>query len=137
MCLSVVYRGKQRRESLAKLPEKFYCWKYLSYHPLPGESLPFTTPVAIRHVHAGEMKADYLGPAYNYPYGDDVEIQGKGAYKSGWHAYVAKCRPRDYNTKCWAEKKHIRAIGEQGGKLCVVLSHITFPAKCGKPEDKR
>lgn len=29
MCLSVVYRGKQKKEALAKLPDRMYCWKVM------------------------------------------------------------------------------------------------------------
>ena len=57
MCLDVVYRGKQKKEALAKLPDEF--------------------PVA-------------------------------------------------------KKKKHVVTIGEQSGRVVVVLSHITFPKKCGK-----
>jgi len=136
MCLDVVYRGKREKEALSKLPEEFYVWKWLDF----VSAVPCTS-CSRDEVHAGEMKAPYLGDAYRLPprydkcstYTERNKLSGPHAYKSGWHAYLRRNGVGVVNTRCLAKKKHIRAIGEQDGCVVVVLSHITFPKKCGKP----
>lgn len=128
MCLSRVLRGDERQRVLRTLPKTFYVWKYLNHYP-DG----WFTAYSIDRVCAGQRKAPYLGPAKSGPCGSDV-LKGKRAYRSGWHAIVSNGRPGnrgEYNTRCVARKRHVREIGWQGDKLCVVLSHITFPRKCG------
>jgi hypothetical protein len=134
MCLSRVFRGKEKREALAKLPDEFPVWKYLHNESLLG--LPsWFTEFSLERVFAGEMRASYLGKARTGPGRRSNAIRSKlRAYMAGWHAYVK--RPPSFwsrtNTRCVAKKKHIREIGMQDGCLVVVLSHITFPKKCGK-----
>ncbi len=135
MCLNRIFRGKEKREALAILPETFRVWKYL-YH---GEYDGWWTEFSRERVYAGQMKASYLGRAR---YGPSIghALWGPKAYQSGWHAIVSSGHPGyrgDFNTRCLAHKRHIRAIGLQGGRLCVVLSHITFPKKCGKPKGSK
>jgi len=130
MCLTVIYRDKQRQEALAKLPEKFVVWKVaetrngqyysLSYGSKDGPWRP------------GRRKAGYSGPARVYL---SRKLAG---YQSGWHAFrshkeAATCS--GVVVRCLAEKKHILAIGQQwisSDNVTVVLSHLTFPTKCGK-----
>ena len=133
MCLDVVYRGKQKREAIAKLARTFYVWKWLTLDKVRHET---TFGVEI---HEGQMVAPYRGPAYSTPTDRKRRLahplDGMRAYRSGWHAYIH--RLDSGMTRCIVHKKHIQAIGLQSGRPCVVLSHITFPRKCGQRPRKR
>ena len=129
MCLTTVSRGKQKKEVLSKLPETFHVYKQVRCRAKEGYTTYFGIPI-----HAGEMKAPYLGMAYLCP-GDKGKhghkpLRGERKYRCGWHAYTDKAVDNDIT--CFAKKKHIRAIGMQDDVPCVVLSHITFPKKCGR-----
>lgn len=138
MCLDVVYRGKQKREALAKLPDEFVVWKVVrQYADGNRKPLCFGQDCSLE---AGEMAAPYRGGT------------GEG-YRAGWHANLSRegvvafvlrtgwsrvSFPYEEDgaigipiIKCKAKKKHIVAIGEQCDRKVVVLSHITFPKKCG------
>ena len=138
MCLDVVYRGKRKKEALAKLPDEFPVWKRLSYWCNNPDPVWRTWAEPSIRVYSGEMKAPYLGTAYGSPHSPEQRrlhspIKGERAYPCGWHAYIT--RQDRSNTRCLAKKQHIRAIGEQDGEIVVVLSHITFPNKCGKRKE--
>lgn len=125
MCLDVVYRGKQKREALAKLPDEFYVWKHL----MEDDDGYWTSSDSKKdRVFAGQMKAPYLGPAYRTPVRHGRPLTGQKAYKSGWHAWRQK---GEDEIRCRAFKRHIVSIGSQFEDTVVVLSHITFPKKCG------
>jgi hypothetical protein len=129
MCLSRVYRGKEKREALAKLPDTFCVWKRLLSS---GDGI-YLCCLAGDRIHAGRMRASYLGMAYEIPndrYSTRNEpMKGRDAYRCGWHAYRQNVTG---GVRCTAHKKDVRAIGVQTGRIVVVLSHITFPRKCGK-----
>ena len=123
MCLSTVYRGKQKREALAKLPESGYYWKCVyqkngKYWPIFYDDKPLKAGVNI-------------AKARNY--------SGIG-YKPAFHLFLSKDRASTYyglSTKqavvirCKAKKKDIVAIGEQRG-LCIVTTRFW----CPKPKAK-
>lgn len=130
MCLDRVFRGKEKREALAKLPNKFVVGKIVRFDV--GDAF-WTTEFSPRtKIRAGRMRAPYLGLAYKYPVRCSGErLRGKKAYRAGWHAYL-RFKLNSGHTRCVAYKKDIRAIGVDKDQVVVVLSHITFPKKCGR-----
>lgn len=129
MCLDVVYRGKDKKEALAKLPDEFPVWKVL----WRTENGQWVTDTCRAFCRAGEQQADFLGMSKS-AYPEDPR------YRCGWHAFLRRkgavgwmdgVTGAGHIVRCMAKKKHIRTIGIQTGHVVVVLSHITFPKKCG------
>ena len=138
MCLDVVYRGKQKKESLAKLPDEFPVWKMVRVD-LNGKYRPLVFGTTTIQLYCGEMVAAsgrYPVPSYKLGWHANPSRSGtrEFARANGWSTAI----PEQYDAqafqiiKCLAKKKHIVAIGSQDGHVVVVLSHITFPKKCGK-----
>jgi hypothetical protein len=134
MCLDVVYRGKQKKEALAKLPDEFPVWKVLKMWL--GE---LVTGDRYTPVDSGELKAPYLGELDC----GELDCEPNGSYLAGWHAFTDAESASTYRmgseevVQCAAKKCHVREIGGQYVRSSalgqvVVLSHITFPKKCGK-----
>lgn len=117
MCLSTVYRGKEKRKALAKLPESGYYWKYAGirygkYYPIFGK---------------GDYESGWNKTKLRKLYME---------YATGFHLYRNKKdaenwrREHLYNyrviIRCKVEKKDIKTIGEQAG-LCIVTTRFWCP----------
>lgn len=122
MCLSLVYEGKKKKETLAKLPDMVTCWKLV--------------------FRRGNQYGSKYIPEWNYR---------KGLYLAGWnetipffnfkykiafHAFCTKKGAKYWEKswkalnliKCKTRKKDIVAIGEQGkDSLCLVTKRIWIP----------
>lgn len=138
MCLSVVYKGKQKREAIAKLPEKFWVWKRAKFDG--AVCRPTTFSHKCDAYYSGRQKASYLGVARCV---DDP--RRSAGYRAGWHCYRRRDDAAQWLTlqdtmlRCQARRRDIIAIGKQneGDKgVTIVLSHLTFPAKCGRRPKK-
>ncbi len=125
MCLSTVYRGKQKKDFLAKLPAVITVWK-----------------VAVTNGDA------YWPEFYRWTHGDyctgvnifvtDRICADDGYYKGGCHFFLSRStaeRWKDYGQtriKCSVFKKDITAVGAQNDRaVCIVARKATFPKYCG------
>ena len=121
MCLDTVYRGKQKREALAKLPDSGYYWKCVyiaddSYEPIimPG----------------------YFKNGWNKTKG----CYNRTGYKLAFHLHRTKEAAESWRgfrlsrkvVRCKVEKKDIIHIGKQSGGLCIVTTRFW----CPKPKAK-
>lgn len=138
MCLSHVFRGKKKREELAKLPDTITCWK-------------------IVHRQGNQHGSRYF-PEYRSRYFPEYR-HGSSCFLAGWnktkpfmkyscgymiafHAFRTKKAAKEwmgrflsnlYVVKCKTRKKDIVAIGEQyDNNLCIVTKRIWIP----KPKKK-
>ena len=125
MCLDVVYRGKQKREAIAKLPEKFPVWKVCTKRN--GKYYPWVI---------GEYDEDYRLFAGRQKAKSDLP-------SCGFHAFLTKETAERFATapiiECVARRRDIRQIGHPNwlDSVGVVLSYCTFPKKCGQRPRKR
>ncbi len=115
MCLGIIYRGKQKKEALAKLPESGYYYKEVGkrsdgYYP-PVMILPGNKPYKVGW-NITKLKYENLG------------------YALGFHLW----REKKYylGIRCIIKKKDIVAIGKQWGSLCIVTKRFWIP----KPKKK-
>lgn len=109
MCLSTIYRGKEKKNALAALPKSGYYWKRVmrrknDYYPsimiLPGNR-PF-------RIGWNKTKKKYDG------YG----------YAICFHIYRNRSSGR---VRCIVKKKDIVAIGKQWGQLVIVTKRFWMP----------
>lgn len=126
MCLSVIYKGKQKAEALAKLPDVVTGYsmtmKYKErYYPVCQQ---MNTPFVAGRNEAIQCQVEPIPNRY---------------YQAGFHRYLSRRAARlwvgDRIMSCKIHKKDITAIGEQQGALCVVAKQITCPQYCGKKGD--
>lgn len=116
MCLGIIYRGKEKREALAKLPKSGYYWKKVwkkdsGYYP-PIMILPGNKPFKI---------------GWNTT---KIKYNGEG-YALCFHLYKDKIE-NDNQIRCIIKKKDIVAIGTQWGNLVIVTKRFWMP----KPRKK-
>ena len=120
MCLAVIYRGKQKKEALAKLPESGYYWKWVlkrdsGYYPhimiLPGNR-----PFAIGW-NTTKIKYDDIG------------------YALCFHLWRDKNK-NEKRIRCIIKKRDIVAIGIQWGALVIVTKRFWIP-KPKKQADRK
>jgi hypothetical protein len=134
MCLSVVYRGKRKKEALAKLPESGYYWKAV----LLNETNQYT-PTVYQH-----RCVFIAGWNLTNPVAADVDC-GCTTYKAAFHLFRTKEAAKKWvdnygwiyrsnirYIRCKIEKKDIINIGEQDNELCVVTTRFW----CPKPRKK-
>lgn len=138
MCLSVIYKGKQEKEALAKLPDVMTGWATVRKEG--GKYYPYFSDVySFAPLHAGINKAQFA-PAR----------KKRISYQAGFHRLLRRkdalnyglCSPWNSATvvrACKVKKKDIIAIGtsesmnsERENYLCVVAKQITCPKYCGK-----
>lgn len=125
MCLHTVFRGKAKKDELAKLPDTIDCWK-----------------VALKR--GNQFGSKYISEYRNYIYTigwnktKPIFIRSFG-YKIGFHAFLTKKAAHHWSrgkyqsiVKCKIEKKDIVAVGKQLGHLCIVTKRIWIP----KPRKK-
>lgn len=121
MCLDIVYRGKQKKEALAKLPESGYYWKRLKryinhYYPLI-KKLPGDKPFRKGWNHT---KKKYVGVSYAVAFHLHRHRRGAQSWPSGaWSS--------DEIVRCKVDKKDIISIGEQCGDITIVTTRFWCP----------
>lgn len=133
MCLDIVYRGKQKKEALAKLPENGVYWKvckegkvnYLSEfsHGLPDRRASFS---------AGWNKTEPFYP------------KGSSGYKIAFHAFRCKRDAKLWAgssfwlclVRCKVKKEDIVAIGQQDYGFRKLLTIVTKRIWMPKPKKK-
>ena len=118
MCLEIVYRGKQKKEALAKLPESGYYWKSVRYDGVEY------SPGIRRHKPAfvagwNETRGCYLGEGYNIAF----HLYKNKREADWWTRHDVNGRR---TIRCKVNKKDIVAIGEQHG-LCIVTTRFWCP----------
>jgi len=113
MCLAVVYRGKQKKDALAKLPESGYYWKKVlkrfssdGYYP-PVRNLPNDKPYKVGWNNT-KLKYDNEGYALCF--------------------HIWRDKSKNFGRiRCIVKKKDIVAIGEQWGSLVIVTKRFWMP----------
>lgn len=123
MCLSHVYKGKEKKEALAKLPEMVKCWKVVrrlreQYWPPIFDSQPYRAGWNVTKPRRCHLR-----------------------YKVAFHAFLNKKEAENWANKGFGqkviqsktEKKDIVAIGEQNNRLTIVTKRIWIP----KPKKKK
>lgn len=125
MCLDTVYRGKQKRAALAKLPESGYYWKAVKqintvFYPIyKQQGIPYKTGM-----NTTKAKFDKYAN-----------------YRTGYHLYRNR---NDANTivygggrksvRCKISKNDIVAIGKNNILIDNGLSIVTTRFWCPKPK---
>lgn len=129
MCLGLVYRGKKKKEVLAKLPEMVTCWKIVQRRGNQHGSkfVPEWYAGNSLFLAGWNTTKPFLGYQYKYEIAFHAFRTKKAAEK--WrgdykHTYLVKCKTR---------KRDIVAIGKQRDNLCIVTKRIWIP----KPPKKR
>ena len=127
MCLNIVYRRKQKKEALAKLPDMITCWKVVQKQGNQHGS---------RFVPEMYKRSSLFLTGWNVvePY-----MSYNSGYRVAFHAFQTKKGAEDWKgyykhiVKCKTRKKDIVAIGEQRGHLCLVTKRIWIPKPKKKP----
>jgi hypothetical protein len=124
MCLSVVYRGREKKEALAKLPERFYVWKVMR-----KIRNGFQAPHQYIRYHGGKLKFKT----------NMIHRFGSMAYRGGGHFWRNRKRADrsaenlgGVLARCYAKKSDITSIGTQSGNTVIVLKKATFPKWVGE-----
>jgi len=122
--LNAVFRGKEKKEALAKLPESGYYWKVVTAEG--GKYYPF----CIRHTHG----------AFKVGWNTTKRGRNCGKYTYAYHLCRDKSAaemwlsPKEYKDdiviRCKVKKKDIIHIGEQDG-LCIVTTRFWCPKPKG------
>ena len=122
MCLSTVYRGKEKEEALARLPVSGYYWKVVTvaggkYHPLcNNEEIPYK-------IGWNTTKRTYGAEKYAVAY----HLFRHEADAEYWLDFTWERLIR-----CKVEKKDIIHIGIQtDGGLCIVTTRFWCPKPKG------
>lgn len=123
MCLDTVYRGKQKKEALAKLPDSGYYWKCLEI--IMGI---YCTPVFFERIINGWNKTSGVG---YHIFRNKADAQ---KYRDG---FLTTMREKIKLVRCKAKKRNIRQIGMQSGSrletgLCIVTTRFW----CPKPKEQ-
>ncbi|KKM72808.1 hypothetical protein LCGC14_1416800 [marine sediment metagenome] len=126
MCLSTVFRGKKKKEALAKLKDTIIVWKIL-HAPRASRSY-YVTEIKGVHVYAGKNK-----------FRQNIIIKhfGRSNYRGGSHFWMKKNGHWDILwgnklVRCTIKKSDINAIGTQNGHFVVVVKKAIFPKYIGK-----
>ncbi len=126
MCLDTVYRGKQKRDALAKLPESGYYWK------------------AVRTDNGRYAPTAYFNNSNHFVSGWNTTGTPRwDGYPLGFHLFRAKNEIKSWANifgwsnsvkylRCKVEKKDIVAIGKQHVLsrligLCIVTTRFWCP----------
>jgi hypothetical protein len=129
MCLSVVYRGKQKKEALAKLPDSFYVWKVVCRANGGG----FVTDCELKPLYGGEVEfvANIINRKHRYK---DQRYCGGGHFWMTRGAAELSQLGDEKIVRCRAKKKDVTSIGRQEGYRVIVLKKATFPKWVGKAQ---
>lgn len=121
MCLDTIYRGKEKREALAKLPESGHYWKVVRV-----DNEKYKPPC-------------FSGMGYYAVGWNKTTRRGGAEYPVAFHLFPRKIdakhwlHPKDYPNdkviRCKVEKKNIIAIGldEDNSGLCIVTTRFWCP----------
>ena len=121
MCLSIVYKGKEKKEALAKFPETGYYWKVVTF--IDGKYYPsvykYSEPFKTLNV---KKKPLYRGMGYNLAF--HIFRYKKDAI--AWRGWLD-----DRVVRCKVKKQDIVAIGTQRifgmQKLVIVTKRFWCP----------
>ena len=134
MCLTTVYKGKQKRDALAKLPENGYYWKAVCYE---HDKYKPQEMVGCDAYKIGWNKTKAIKYEYNsYRIAFHIFRNKKDAeeWRIGYNMFTRK---HIKVVRCKVEKKNIVAIGLQSGvKLRYGLVILTTRFWCPKPRRK-
>ncbi len=125
MCLSIVFRGKEKKAALAKLSDKITVWKILAkpYKLHPN----YRTELRGVLVCAGEVKFKQNmirpGRPNNYRGGGHFWLKRNKRWGVNWDCKLVQCT---------IKKSDINTIGIQNGHPVVVVKKATFPKYIGK-----
>ena len=144
MCLARVYRGKERKEALAKLKDVITVWKVLL--PPDEEMDYYYTDCRSWPVYAGEVKfkQNVINKDGSFAWGPK--------YRGGGHFWLTREAAIEWkemdcymsgnkdteiykHVRCTVRKEDINAIGEQGGHVVVVVKKATFPKYVGEKKE--
>ena len=123
MCLGYVYKGKEKKDALAKLPEMVKCWKVVRHLRFDQYSPPvFDSKSYVAGWNEVRPKYYHIG------------------YRVAFHAFLKKKQAENWANgglgqkvvQSKTEKKDIVAIGEQCCRLTIVTKRIWIP----KPKKK-
>ncbi|KKN51507.1 hypothetical protein LCGC14_0621990 [marine sediment metagenome] len=128
MCLDIVYKGKKKKDALAKLPESGYYWKLV---------------VLRNNKYRPPIYSEY--GSYNIGWNTTTPKSEFESYLLAYHLFCTKSGARSmkrwvpafYGTKvivrCKVRRKDIINIGLQGKHLTIVTKRIWIP----KPRKKK
>lgn len=127
MCLGYVYKGKKKKDALAKLPEMVKCWKVVGRFRFNDKQY-YSPPIFDnKHYMVGwnEVRPKYY----------------RVGYRVAFHAFLKKKQAENWANaglgqkviQSKTEKKDIVAIGEQGCRLTIVTKRIWIPKPKKKP----
>ena len=128
MCLDIVYRRKQKKEALAKLPESGYYWKVVKFYD--GKYYP---PVYSEFGsykigwNTTQPKSDYVGYLLAYHI-----FRTKAQARKMMHWVSCYSGQKKAIVRCRIKRKSIINIGVQDNGLCVVTTRFWMP----KPKKK-
>ena len=120
MCLSTVYRGKEKKEALAKLPESGYYWKCVT-----SRGWGYIAPCyGTRYKSGWNYVEAKRGGQEEYPVAFHLFRTKAGLI--AWLRWVGRDK-KDKIVRCKVEKKDIVAIGKQSSDLCIVTTRFWCP----------
>ena len=122
MCLTIIYRGKQKKEALTKLPESGYYWKTVKQR-LDGNYAPICNNLPL-------MKPFKVG--WNITKSKYI----RAGYRIAFHLHRTKKDAMEWKgeyIRCIIKKKDIVAIGKQWGNLVIVTKRFWMPKPKKKP----
>jgi hypothetical protein len=129
MCLETIFRGKEKKEMLAKLKDTIIVWKALKK---PDKKRPFyQTDCRHVRVYAGENK-------FKQPI---ICHHRSGTYRGGGHFWLTREAARNWCNnmprkeavvRCTIKKEWINSMGRQNKYVCVVVKKVVFPARVGR-----
>lgn len=117
MCLEIIYKGKDKKKALAKLPESGYYYKRVFFDR--GHYWPLLQRLACDRpfkIGWNQTKPHYVAAGYNAAFHLHRTRKDAELWSSG------------QTIRCIVEKKDIVAIGIQCGKyLTIVTKRIWIP----------
>lgn len=120
MCLSVIFRNKQKKEYLAKMPDEVIVWKVV-HKRVDGS---YITDCKHFPLHAGEVRFTqniiHRVRSSNYRGGGHFFKTRKAA--KVWGQFAA-----DRVIRCTTKKVWINTVGTQRGATVLVVKRAIFP----------
>ena len=124
MCLSTVFRGKEKKAYLAKLPDEITVWKVVYKH-ISGL---YTTDYKHFPLHSGKVK-----------FKQNIIYRGlySNNYRGGGHFFKTRAAARRWQSsyerviKCTIKKEWINTVGVQDGHVVLVVKRAMFPEFIG------
>ena len=123
MCLDMIFRGKEKKEFLAKLPDEITVWKVV-YKCSNGS---YVTDCLRLPLHSGEVKFKQ----------NLIRQSHARRYRGGGHFFKTRAAARQWELncdrviKCTIKKEWINTIGMQDKRVVLVVSRAIFPEFIG------